>query len=70
MDLPRQRVKTDLGILKYSTVRARANEFGGIMHSSATTSTKLFESKFLGSTTEEKVLVKILNSLEQRTSYP
>ena len=53
VDLPRHKVRTDLGILKYSTVLARANEFGGIMHSSAVTSTKLFGSKLFGSTIEE-----------------
>ena len=53
VDLPRHKVKTDLGILKYSTVLASANEFGGIMHCSAVTSTKLFGSNFLGSTMEE-----------------
>jgi len=53
---------------KYSTVRARAKEFGGMMHSSATTSTKLFGSKCLGSTMVELILVNTLNSREQRTS--
>jgi hypothetical protein len=53
---------------KYSTVRARAKELGGMMHTSATTSTKLFGSKCLGSTMVELMLVKILNSREQRTS--
>ena len=32
VDLPRQIVKTDLGILKYSIVEAKAKEFGGIIH--------------------------------------
>ena len=53
---------------KYSTVRASANEFGGMMHTSACTSTKLFSSKFFGSTIVELMFVKILNSREQRTS--
>ena len=53
VDLPRHKVKTDLGILKYSTVLASANEFGGIMHCSAVTSTKLLGSNFLGSTMDE-----------------
>ena len=53
VDLPKHKVKTDLGILKYSTVLARANEFGGIMHCSAVKSTKLFGSKLFGSTIDE-----------------
>jgi len=31
VDLPRQIVSTFLGMRNYSTVRARANEFGGMM---------------------------------------
>ena len=53
VDLPRHRVKTERGILKYSIVLANANEFGGMMHSSATTSTKLLLSNDFGSTIEE-----------------
>ncbi len=53
---------------KYSTVRANAKLFGGMMHSSPTISTKLPESKCLGSTMVELMLVKTLNSREQRTS--
>ena len=34
VDLPRQIVRTSLGILKYSIVLAKAKEFGGITHSS------------------------------------
>ena len=49
-------------------MRASANEFGGMMHSSATTSTKLLGSKFFGSTIVELMLVNTLNSREQRTS--
>jgi len=56
------------GMRKYSTVRARAKEFGGMMHSSASMSTKLFGSKCLGSTIVELMLVNTLNSREQRTS--
>ncbi len=56
------------GIRKYSTVRASANEFGGMMQTSLTLSTKLLSSKFLGSTIAESMFVKILNSFEQRTS--
>src|ERR1700722_7715679 len=56
------------GTRKYSTVRASANEFGGIRQTSAFTSTKLFSSKCFGSTIVELMLVKILNSLAQRTS--
>src|ERR1700754_1538275 len=68
VDLPRQTVSTLRGIRKYSMVRARANEFGGMMHTSAFISTKLPESKFFGSTIVELMLVKILNSAEHRTS--
>ncbi len=53
---------------KYSTVRASAKEFGGMMQTSADTSTKLFSSNAFGSTMVELMLVKILNSREQRTS--
>ncbi|MCY1407015.1 hypothetical protein D9M71_222970 [compost metagenome] len=53
---------------KYSTVRARAKEFGGMMQTSLWMSTKLFSSKFFGSTTAEWILVKTLNSAAQRTS--
>ena len=56
------------GMRKYSTVRASAKEFGGMMHTSARRSTKLESSKFFGSTTAELMLVKILNSSAQRTS--
>ena len=61
---------TSLGILKYSTVRASAKEFGGIIHSSPDRSTKLFSLKFFGSTITESKLVKTLNSLDTRASYP
>jgi hypothetical protein len=49
-------------------VRASANEFGGMMQTSAVTSTKLCGSKAFGSTIVELMLVNILNSLAQRTS--
>ena len=48
--------------------RARAKEFGGMMQTSAVMSTKLFSSNAFGSTMVELMLVKILNSREQRTS--
>ena len=47
VDLPKQIVKTDLGILKYSIVDASANEFGGIIHVSPSKSKKLSLSSFL-----------------------
>jgi hypothetical protein len=53
---------------KYSTVRASANELGGMMQTSPPKSTKLFSSKFFGSTIVELMLVKILNSFVKRTS--
>ena len=49
-------------------ILAKAKELGGIMHTLDLTSTKLLGSKFLGSTIAELMLVKILNSSEQRTS--
>ena len=53
VDLPKQIVKTFLGIRKYSTVLASAKEFGGITHTSEVISTKLLSSKTLGSTVAE-----------------
>ena len=61
-------VMTLRGMRKYSTVRASAKEFGGMMQVSPETSTKLFSSKRLGSMIVELMLVKILNSPAQRTS--
>jgi len=61
-------VSTLRGIRKYSTVRASANEFGGMMHTLARRSTKLSASNPLGSTIAELMLVKILNSSAQRMS--
>ena len=68
VDLPKQMVSTLRGIRKYSTVRAKAKELGGMMHTSPLKSTNDFESKFLGSTMVVLMLVKILNSSEQRMS--
>ena len=68
VDLPRQMVRIPRGIRRYSTVRARAKELGGMMHTSAFTSTKLVSSKALGSTMAELMLVKTLNSFAQRMS--
>src|ERR1700751_2000538 len=62
VDLPTQMVSTWRGILKYSTERASANEFGGTMATSERTVTKDFSSKCLGSTIDEVTLGKILNS--------
>jgi hypothetical protein len=67
--LPRQIVSTVRGMRKYSSVRASAKLLGGITQTSALMSTKLFSSKFFGSTTVE-MLVKTLNSRAQRMSYP
>ena len=61
-------VRTFRGILKNSTVLAKAKELGGIIQISAVLSTKLDSSKFLGSTITDSRLVKTLNSLEQRPS--
>src|SRR3984885_3500538 len=68
--LPRHTVKTLRGILKYSTVLASAKEFGGMMQTGPLKSTKDFTSNFFGSTMVELMLVKILKSSAQRTSYP
>ena len=53
---------------KYSTVFASANEFGGMMQTSAFTSTNDRLSKFFGSTTVLLMLVKTLNSSATRMS--
>src|SRR5581483_1863425 len=66
--LPRQIVSTFRGMRKYSTVRASANEFGGMMQKSPFTSTNDLSSNFLGSTMVVLMLVNSLNSLEQRMS--
>src|SRR5439155_17327086 len=68
VDFPRQIVRTLRGIRKYSTVRASANELGGMMQVSPDMSTKLDSSNFFGSTIAELIFVKILNSGAQRTS--
>src|ERR1700693_594439 len=62
VDLPTQMVSTSRGILKYSTDRASANEFGGTMATSAFTVTNERSSKCFGSTIVLLTLVKILNS--------
>ena len=49
-------------------VEASANEFGGMMQTSPSKSTKPFESKALGSTIEVLMLVNSLKCGEQRTS--
>jgi len=61
-------VRTFRGMRKYSTERASAKLLGGTMHTSPSNSTKLFESKCLGSTMAESTLVKILNSGATRIS--
>src|SRR6266496_6183507 len=66
--LPTQIVRTLRGILKYSTDRASANEFGGTMQMSVCTVTNDRSSKCLGSTIDEFTLVKILNSSATRRS--
>src|SRR6187402_1430820 len=66
--LPRQMVSTLRGMRKYSTVRASTKEFGGMMHTGPLKSTNDFGSNSFGSTMVELMLVKILNSSEQRMS--
>src|SRR3954462_12912840 len=68
VDLPRQMVSTLRGMPKYSTVRASANEFGGMMQKSPEKSTKDLSSKFFESTIVLLRFVKSLNSFEQRMS--
>src|SRR5437773_11589478 len=68
VDLPMQQQSTFRGMRKYSTVRARANELGGMTQTSPLKSTNERGSKFLGSTIVELMLVKILNSSAMRTS--
>src|SRR5579883_2442384 len=70
VDFPTQIVSTSRGILKYSTERASAKEFGGIMTDSACTVTKDRSSNFLGSIIALFTFVNILNSSETRKSYP
>ncbi|MND01275.1 hypothetical protein D3C83_202110 [compost metagenome] len=53
---------------KNSIVRASANELGGMMHTGPLKSTNDLASNSLGSTIVELMLVKILNSSEQRMS--
>ena len=59
-----------LGILNFSTVLARTNELGGIMHSDVFLDTKFEDLKFLGSTISEFTFVNILNSSDTLASYP
>src|ERR1700686_4630353 len=66
VDLPRQTVRHERGIRKYSTVRASGREFGGMMQTSPLKSTNDFSSKFFGSTIVELMFVKILNSSATR----
>jgi hypothetical protein len=61
-------VSTLRGMRKYSMVRANAKLLGGMMQLSPWKSTKLFSSKFLGSTTVLWMLVNTLNSGAQRMS--
>src|SRR5215475_10405548 len=68
VDFPTQIVSTSRGILKYSTERASANEFGGMRVESARTVTNDLSSNSLGSTMAELTLVKILNSSATRRS--
>src|SRR5579862_7115336 len=70
VDFPTQIVRQSRGILKYSTDRASANEFGGTMQQSARTVTNDRSSNSFGSITVQFTLVKILNSSATRKSYP
>ena len=59
---------TSSGILNFSTVLAKTNELGGIIHSDVFFVTKFVGLKFFGSTISEFTLVKILNSSETLAS--
>src|SRR5258708_39386199 len=67
--LPRQIVSTLRGVRKYSTVRASANELGGMMHTSPRTSKNEFGTNAFGSTIVELMVVKILYSSAQMMTY-
>src|SRR3546814_16278003 len=60
--LPRHTTSVERGMRKYSTVRASANEFGGMMQTSDFTSPHHFSSKFFGSTIIELMFVTLVNS--------
>src|SRR4249919_2428964 len=62
--LPRHTTSVSRGMRKYSTVRASAKEFGGMMQTSDSMSTKLPGSNAFGSTIVELMLVNTLNSRE------
>src|SRR5260370_15025017 len=62
VDLPTQMVSTSRGILKYSTERASAKEFGGTIQHSGCPETKDRSSKSMGSTLVEFTVVKVLHS--------
>src|SRR5260370_1202793 len=55
---------------KYSTERARANEFGGTTHTSPVNSTNDFGSNAFGSTMADSAFVKIRNSGATRIIEP
>src|SRR5215470_15805267 len=66
VDFPTHTASTSRGMRKYSTERASANEFGGMMTESDRTDTNDRSSKALGSITALFTLVKILNSSDTR----
>lgn len=53
---------TSSGMRMYSTERVSTNEFGGMMHSSPSASTRLLVSKFFGSTMVLKAFTKMRHS--------
>src|SRR5580658_4192465 len=65
--LPTQMVSTSRGILKYSTDRASAKEFGGTITLDACTLTNERSSNAFGSMIALLTLVKILNSSDTRS---
>ena len=66
--LPTQIQSTSFGILKYSIVFAKTNEFGGIIQYGPFLSIKLSSEKFFGSTKELFTFVNILYSSDILTS--
>ena len=68
MLFPTQIQRPSFGILKYSMVLAKTNEFGGIIQYGHFRSIKFSSEKFFGSTNELLTFVNILYSSEILTS--
>src|SRR3546814_18144575 len=66
--LPRQMTSMSRGMRKYSTVRASAKLFGGMMQTSVLRSTKLFAAKSLGRSEERRVGKECVSTCRSRWS--